>query len=104
MIMGFTKHITSFISIFLMAFGFIFISVAASSYLTSSAVFKEGVSAYGEVTRLEISDSTYKPVIRYTTNDGREIEFLAQFSSNPPAYKPGDMVEIIYDPENPYNA
>jgi hypothetical protein len=41
--------------------------------------------------------ATYSPVIIFTANDGREIEFNDPVSSRPAGYSIGDHVEVLYD-------
>ncbi len=64
-----------------------------------------GQTAAGQVTGLKAnSDSdgtTYAPIIRFQTNQGNDITFTSNYSSNPPSYKSGDDVQILYDPDNP---
>jgi hypothetical protein len=43
------------------------------------------------------SRATYSPVISFTANDGREIEFHDPVSSRPASHKIGDRVEVLYD-------
>jgi hypothetical protein len=43
------------------------------------------------------SRATYSPVISFTANDGREIEFNDPVSSRPAGYHIGDRVEVLYD-------
>lgn len=48
---------------------------------------------------------TYAPKITFLDKaDSREITFISQTSSNPPAYKVGENLNIIYDPNNPEKA
>ncbi|WP_235526575.1 DUF3592 domain-containing protein [Nostoc piscinale] len=46
----------------------------------------------------------YYPVIKFTANAGKVIEFEANSGSNPPAYSPGQQVEILYNPQEPESA
>jgi hypothetical protein len=48
--------------------------------------------------------STYKPVVRFTTVDGREITYTESFSGNPPPYDVGDTVEVLFTPDNSHKA
>jgi hypothetical protein len=42
--------------------------------------------------------ATFAPVVRFTTADGRTIEFTSGVSSRPPAHAVGDRVMVHYDP------
>jgi hypothetical protein len=41
------------------------------------------------------------PVVRYRTTDGREVVFRSGFGSQPPLWRPGQPVTVLYDPANP---
>jgi hypothetical protein len=43
----------------------------------------------------------YYPTLSFTTGDGRSIVAESNFASNPPAGRPGSVVPILYDPDNP---
>lgn len=47
---------------------------------------------------------TYAPVVRYTTEGGETVEFQSRTSSNPPAYRTGQRVAVLYRREPPYDA
>ncbi len=67
-----------------------------------------GIRAAGVVTGLERrSDSdgtTYYPEVRFTTDEGDVIEFVGNTGASPPAFDVDEAVEILYLPENPYDA
>jgi Protein of unknown function (DUF3592) len=41
------------------------------------------------------------PVVRYHTTDGREVVFRSALGSQPPLWRPGQSVTVLYDPANP---
>jgi len=43
----------------------------------------------------------YRPVVEFIDSQGRRKEMQSAFGSNPPAYKSGEQVTILYDPDNP---
>jgi hypothetical protein len=43
----------------------------------------------------------YHPVLRYRTQEGVTKEIVSSVGSNPPRYKKGDSVAILYDPARP---
>ena len=71
---------------------------------------QEGVTTTGTVVRLEESDTgdgaccVYSPVIEFTTADKQTFSFEGDNASDPPAYKVGEEVSVIYDPKNPQTA
>jgi hypothetical protein len=44
---------------------------------------------------------TYHPVVRFSTPDGPSIEFKDRVGTDPPSYRAGDPVTVLYDPESP---
>lgn len=57
----------------------------------------------GSEYRRTVERSSFAPVIRFTTGDGREIEFHGRGGSDT-ALAEGDRVTVIYDPDNPIRA
>ncbi|WP_405147900.1 DUF3592 domain-containing protein [Sphaerisporangium sp. NBC_01403] len=45
--------------------------------------------------------AVYHPVLRFTTDNGEQVEAESPVGSNPPPASPGDRVPIIYDPADP---
>ena len=46
----------------------------------------------------------YKPRVRFQAADGRDVTFVSSFGKDPPGYKRGDLVDVVYLPGNPENA
>jgi hypothetical protein len=44
---------------------------------------------------------SYHPVLRYRTHAGATKEVVSSVGSNPPRYKEGDSVVVLYDPAKP---
>ena len=40
--------------------------------------------------------TTYTPVVRFSTADGKEITYVESFSTSPPSYDVGESVEVLY--------
>ncbi|MEK6256175.1 MAG: DUF3592 domain-containing protein [Chloroflexota bacterium] len=49
-------------------------------------------------------DILYHPVIEFTTVGGEDIEYRVSSGSNPPAFKVGEQVEVLYNPDFPADA
>ena len=49
-------------------------------------------------------DELFFPVVRFTTADGKEIEFESSSGSSPASHSTGDRVEVLYDPDDPNDA
>ena len=85
---------------------------AGMSAHTAYQVSADGVIAQGEVVSLKRercsgrrgSGTSYYPVFRFTAQDGREYRVKHNQGSNPPAWKKGEKVELIYLPDNPQKA
>lgn len=77
-------------------------------YLNISGFMAEAVSAQGTVIDLVQSRSSsqrsYRPVVRFSTEDGQTLEFTSSFGSNPPGYARGDSVQVLYPPDDPQQA
>ncbi|HEX8353512.1 MAG TPA: DUF3592 domain-containing protein [Pyrinomonadaceae bacterium] len=76
---------------------------------TSWALSRGGSTAEGTVVALKVSPATqdsgvtYAPVVRYEVG-GRAHTFTSNNSSNPPAYRVGERVAVLYDPGYPTRA
>jgi hypothetical protein len=68
------------------------------------------VAVAGRVTELAGGGGTgrsarsYYPVVAFTTQDGRKIEFRSNMGSNPPAFSVGEAVRVRYLPDDPDSA
>lgn len=49
------------------------------------------------------SSRTYYPILRYKTRTGATQEVVSSVGSNPPRYKEGESVPVLYDPAQPTN-
>lgn len=76
---------------------------------TSWQLEQNGERATGTVITLEESSDSdgsccaYSPVIEFQAN-GQSYTFESNNASNPPAYKVGQSVPVLYDPADPANA
>ena len=52
----------------------------------------------------EDSGYMFAPVVRFQTIEGSTVEFESGFRSNPPAYRTGQAVSVLYDPDEPHSA
>jgi hypothetical protein len=76
-----------------------FIATATTAEGTVIAVEKSRI-----FTAKPNSGSSSHPIVRFTTEAGETIEFRSNVGSNPPTYRPGETVPILYPPENPQRA
>lgn len=47
---------------------------------------------------------SYRAVVRFETSNGRQFEVRANVSTRPAGWKPGERVDVIYDPDRPESA
>ncbi|WP_169984426.1 DUF3592 domain-containing protein [Microbispora sp. H10836] len=66
---------------------------------------RRGRRAQGQIVRLRTRRShhttMYYSTVRFTTEQGRQVEAEARFGSSPPPGRPGEHVPIVYDPARP---
>ena len=92
--------------------GIAFLVAAAYVCYSTREFLKTATTAEGTVVELKKSVSTenqktkvsYAPVVTFIPGTGKKIEFLSSVGSNPPAYKIGEKVEVLYLQANPRNA
>jgi hypothetical protein len=65
-----------------------------------------GLRAQGEVIRLKSESSdhgsySYYPIVRFRTENNTRVEFKDSVGSNPPSYRVGDTVAVLYLADNP---
>jgi hypothetical protein len=58
----------------------------------------------GLVRKKSKGHGTFSPRVRFTTADGREVEFTEMWSSYPPRFKVGDSAIVLYHRRNPGRA
>jgi hypothetical protein len=80
----------------------VFIFVRTRSFIGSSQEVKGKVVR--NVYRSSSDGGGYAPVFGFTTIDGRYIEVEDKLESNPPQFREGEVLDILYDPQNPSHA
>jgi hypothetical protein len=73
--------------------------IRASRYTDQEEVVRRG----GREERRDVERTTYTPIVRFTTEEGRDIEFFGRGGSGT-SYREGDSVTVAYDPARPINA
>jgi hypothetical protein len=48
--------------------------------------------------------TAYYPVVRFVTASGQVVQYTDDVGEDPPAYRVGDSVRVLYDPANPQKA
>ncbi|HWE25667.1 MAG TPA: DUF3592 domain-containing protein, partial [Myxococcales bacterium] len=81
--------------------------LGAYLHRSTEAFLAKALPAEGRVVDLAASDSsdstTYAPVVEFEVND-RTYRFRDSVGSNPPSYRRGDEVKVLYDPDRPSHA
>ncbi len=94
--------------LYLILFGLVFFGIGAGLTYHQRAMEGQGVQAQGKVINLtencDEDGCTYKPVVRFETQDGKSISFQGTYSSSPPSYQIGETVTVNYAFEEPENA
>jgi hypothetical protein len=94
--------------IYIILFGMVFYGIGAGLTYRQRSIERQGIEVPGEVVSFVQScdndGCTYAPVVRFQTQDGRSVSYESTFSSSPPAYDKGEIVQIFYSPENPEKA
>lgn len=86
--------------------GVIFLVIGLKMYSHQQNFSKTGIAAEATVINIvshKSSDSvTYRPEVEFQTKTGETVQVVHSMGTNPPKYKKGDVVDIIYSPDNPY--
>lgn len=96
--------------LFLIA-GLILLVVAVFASAAVWRLERSGVRAPGVVSSLDASSCRsqslsmcFHAVVTYSTNDGQRVSFRDGYGSNPPAYRVGQGVTVLYRPNLPSRA
>jgi hypothetical protein len=90
--------------------GLLLLALAAWSVWSTKTWIAHAVETQGtviEMVRMRDSDNTgylYAPLVRFSTAEGKTIEFQSSLHTNPPAYRTGQTVSVLYDPAVPESA
>jgi len=89
-------------------FGLLFFIIGSGLTIRQRSLEQQGIEAQGVVVDLQENydsdGSTYKPVVQFKTQGGKNVEFTSSYSSSPPAYDIGESVTVVYPPETPSEA
>ncbi|KXK14203.1 MAG: Inner membrane protein YmfA [Chloroflexi bacterium OLB14] len=96
-------------SLILPGVGVLFIGVAVFILIRTQLFINNAQQVTGTVIRLVRSHSnkggySYSPVYQFRTLEGQMIEVQDNLSSNPPMFREGQTIEVLYDPSNPHKA
>ena len=81
--------------------------LGAHLHLKTGIFLERAVRAPGVVVEMAANHSsdgnTYAPVVEFE-HEGRTYRFKDSISSNPPSYRTGEAVGVLYDPDHPRDA
>lgn len=93
---------------YLILFGLIFFGIGAGLTFRQRALEGQDGQVQGKVVSLTEScdedGCSYKPVVRFETENGQTVSFEGTYSSSPPAYDIGETVTVVYSLSNPEKA
>jgi hypothetical protein len=85
----------------LFALGGFFFSVGCTLVRRTRALRRHGAKAYGRVIGLTSDGDKDRPVVRWTTADGRDVQATAPIGKTWTTFRPGRAVLVHYDPHRP---
>lgn len=84
--------------------GLIFAAVSGILALSNQDFLSRAIPVEGTVARLSERDGSYTPIFRFRMPDGGEVEVIHSVSSNPPMWRAGQSLRLLYDPQDPQSA
>ena len=90
--------------------GPIFITLALGFGIYTGLFLHGSVAADGTVVSLDLvrdnenNSLTYSPVFTFAATDGNAYIVSSSVSSNPPSFKAGERVRVLYEPKDPTGA
>ncbi len=99
------RNTLSIVKYIFTAVGLTLLGLSMWKYSATKTFIESAVTTDGEVVDFTRGSGTnYKPVVRFKTKDGEEIEYVSSLSTNPPLFDRGEVVTIFYKPDDPQNA
>jgi hypothetical protein len=88
--------------------GFLFIGLALFFLIRTRIFINNSEKTQGTITLMlyegDSEGSGYIPIFEFRTLQGKKVEVTSDLRTNPPQFKVGQIVEVLYDPENPEGA
>jgi hypothetical protein len=89
--------------------GFVLGALALFFLIRTRAFIGRSRETKATVTQMVFSSDSdggggYSPVYRFRTLEGQEIEAGENLRTNPPQFKVGQTIDVLYDPDNPQKA
>lgn len=88
--------------------GLLLAAIALFIFVRTRLFIGRSQEVKGTVVRMVYSSGSdgggYAPIFRFKTIEGTMIEVGDNLHSNPPQFREGQVVDVLYDPQNPQNA
>jgi len=96
--------------------GLLTLTIGVFFGLHARRLLKQGVRAPGVVIENVVEERvgsdphdhsisrTYRPKVRFRSQNGEEVVFVSHTGFGQPAYRQGEAVEVLYDPADPHSA
>ena len=90
--------------------GFLLAAIAIFLFIRTRIFLGTAQEVKGTVIRMVYSSGGseggggYSPVYQFRTLEGQTIEAGDSMSSNPPMFREGQIIDVLYDPRNPQKA
>lgn len=98
------KTILKFLGVLIILSSIFPVGMGVLFYSQSSSFLTKSIKTTAVVSDLEDRNRVYYPVFSFTDRDGKDHSFKSNSGRYPPAYKKGDSVIILYNPEDPKQA
>lgn len=87
---------------------FIMVTLALFFLFRTRSFISRSRQTRGTITQMVYESGTegggYLPIFRFRTLDGQEIEAKSNLATNPPQFKVGQIIDVLYDPDKPDQA
>jgi len=99
MIQFISAHLTNLV-------GVLFFGIGAFRLVSQYIFLKSAIATVGHLKGWnQDREFLWKPIVVFTTNEGRKIEFISDVGSNPrPTWEIDRPVKVVYDPAKPEKA
>ena len=90
--------------------GILLLAIAAFFFMRTRTFIGRAKEAKGTVIQMEYrrnsssSSGAYAAVYQFKTSDGQTIIKQDTLASNPPRFKVGQVLDVLYEPDNPNRA
>ncbi len=93
-------------SAFMVLVGLVMLFGAIVGVVGERQFMSRAVKVSGTVVQLVSSidsknNTSYQPVVEYTTTDNQQYSYTSNVKSNPATHQVGDKVDVYYDPADP---